>query len=138
MTATYIDSSILIAANRSRDDVGIASIGIMTDKRRVFVSSFWLRLEVEPKARYHKQAGELAFYGAFFGTVDRWAMPTSRLATEAYDLAARYGLAALDALRVASAVGLGAEEFVTAERPTTPMFRVPGLRFTSLHPARSR
>jgi predicted nucleic acid-binding protein len=138
VTVTYIDAGVLIAANRSRDAVGVSAIEVLTDADRIFVSSFWLRLEVEPKARYHKQAAELAFYGTFFDAVEQSAMPTSRLATDAFELAARHGLAALDALHVAAAISLGAEEFVTAERHGKPMFRVPGIQVVSIRPLRTR
>jgi len=48
--------------------------------------------------------------------------------TEAYTC----GLSALDALHVAAAKCSGAEEFITTERPTTPLFRVTGLVITTL------
>jgi hypothetical protein len=39
----------------------------------------------------------------------------------------RHGLAAMDALRAAAALLLGADEFVTTEKPGKPIYRVDGL-----------
>ena len=52
---------------------------------------------------------------------------------EAQALAEKYGLAAVDALHIAAAVRLGAEEFYTSERPGKPMFPVKELKIVSLH-----
>jgi hypothetical protein len=41
-------------------------------------------------------------------------------------------LAAMDAIHVAAALDLGADEMVTTEGPFKPMFRVPWVRFTTL------
>ena len=42
------------------------------------------------------------------------------------------GLAAGDALNLASAIRQGADEFITSELPGKPMFRVPGIKVISL------
>jgi predicted nucleic acid-binding protein len=44
----------------------------------------------------------------------------------------RDGLAAMDALHVAAALSVGAEEFVTREKKTKPMFRVSSLKVVSI------
>jgi hypothetical protein len=40
------------------------------------------------------------------------------------ELATRYGLSAIDAIHVSAALLGAADEFVTAEKPTKPFFRV--------------
>jgi predicted nucleic acid-binding protein len=82
-----------------------------------------------------KRQDEAAFYTTFFSAVVAWAAITPELLEQAHDLAAAHGLSALDALHVASALTLGAEELITAERPGKPMFRVIGLKVISIHQA---
>jgi hypothetical protein len=48
------------------------------------------------------------------------------------DLGKRYGLAAADTLHVASAISQQVQEFVTAELPGIPLFRVEELEVRSL------
>jgi predicted nucleic acid-binding protein len=43
-----------------------------------------------------------------------------------------FGLAAADALHVAAAKDAGVEEFITAEKTTSPLFRVIGISITSI------
>jgi hypothetical protein len=50
----------------------------------------------------------------------------------AYQLACIYGLSGLDALNVAAALSLQSDEFITTEKPTKPMYRVPNLRFVTV------
>jgi hypothetical protein len=52
----------------------------------------------------------------------------------AYELAARFGLAALDALHVAAAFSVGATEFVTSEKSTKPLHRITEIRVQSITP----
>lgn len=47
-------------------------------------------------------------------------------------MASRYGLAAMDALHVAAALSVGAEELIATERSTKPMHRVADIRIVSL------
>jgi hypothetical protein len=48
-------------------------------------------------------------------------------------LAKKHGLAAVDALHLASAIRQKAEEFITTELPGKPVFRVAGVKVVSLH-----
>jgi hypothetical protein len=137
VTRTYLDSNVLIAAARSTDTLSSRAMAYLSDPRRVFVSSAFMRLEVLPKPLYLKRQDEAAFYTTFFSAVVAWAAITPELLEQAHDLAAAHGLSALDALHVASALTLGAEELITAERPGKPMFRVIGLKVISIHQAPS-
>jgi hypothetical protein len=58
------------------------------------------------------------------------------LLTQAHLEAESAGLGALDALHVAAAKLGGAEEFVTTERLGTALFRVMGLKMTTIRPTR--
>jgi predicted nucleic acid-binding protein len=132
VTRTYIDSNVLIAAARATDALSSRALAYLEDPERTFVSSMFVRLEVVPKATYLKRQDEVAFYTTFFAAVVAWAPVTVGLPEQAYHLAATHGLSALDALHVASALALQADELVTAERPEKPIHRVTGLKVTSL------
>ena len=132
MKITYIDSGVLLSAT---DGVGIIAekaLQILGDSQREFASSEFVRLEISPKAIYNKQTEEAQFYEEFFGDVTYWANDLTHIVQEGYQIAAQYGLAAMDALHVAAALSVGAEEFVTTEKKTKPMFRVSSLKVVSI------
>lgn len=54
----------------------------------------------------------------------RGLLTTGAVIQRACALAARYGLAAMDAVHIAHAVEAGADEFISAESLSKPMFRV--------------
>ena len=76
---------------------------------------------------------EASFYRAYFNLVAVWVDPDRGFLEEADDVASRFGLAALDALHVTSALTAGADELVTTERPTRPIHRVFGLSVKTIH-----
>lgn len=135
MTLTFVDAGVLIAAVRGTDEIGLRANQVLDDPNRSFASSPFLRLEVLPKARFHKKFGEVYFYESFFEAVERWAVPDSVLVSQAQSLASRFGLSAIDALHVAAALSVGADEILTTERLEKPIHRVTEIRVRSLHPA---
>ena len=84
-------------------------------------------MEVLPKALYHRQSEEVLLYERFFSRAVQIVSPSMSLMRQAYTEACTGGLSALDALHVAAAKFSGAEELITTERPTTPLFRVTGI-----------
>jgi predicted nucleic acid-binding protein len=134
VTRTYIDAGVLIAAARAAEPLASRALAYLADPQRAFVSSEFARLEVLPKPLCLKRQDEAAFYTTFFGAVVAWASLTTELLEQAYTLAATHGLSAMNALHVASALAMQAEELITAERPEKPMFRVTGLKVLSIHP----
>ena len=106
---------------------------ILDDGERSFVSSLFVRLEVLPKALFHKRLAEVAFYESYFEAVKDWVDPDRDLLERAGQVASRFGLAAMDALLVTSAMTAGVDELVTTERPTRPIHRVSGLSVKTIH-----
>lgn len=96
------------------------------------MASAFSRLELLPKAVYHQNRTEVAFYEEFFARVSAWAEPVERVVEMAEREAARHGLSALDALHVAAAILLGAEEFVTTEGSNKPLHRVTRITVISI------
>lgn len=97
---------------------------ILQDPESSFASSAYVVLEVLPKASFHRRQEELAFYEGFFEVVRYWAPVGPSLMRHAMKVASRAGLSALDALHVAAALAVGADEFVTTEKPGKPIHRV--------------
>ncbi len=132
MKITFIDSGVLVTAARAVGEDSEKALEILADSSREFASSEFIKMEVIPKAIYNRKTAEAEFYELFFGAVTYWANDIEKVIQEAYQIAAQYGLAAMDALHVAAALSVGAEEFVTSEKKTKPMFRVSSIKIISI------
>lgn len=128
----YIDSGVLITAYRGLNDPAVRAVEILDHADCDFASSQFVKLEVLPKAIYGKRQAEVDFYNSFFAAVKYWAAPLEALVEIALQQANLHGLAALDALHIAAALSIEANEFVTTEKPTKPLHRVVGIRVISL------
>ncbi len=128
---TCIDANLLIAAWSGRDSLAEKALSILEDPERVLIVSDALWLEVMPKALYHQQHEERAFYESVFERAEYQPWPHELLAS-AKSLAQSYGLAAMDAIHLATAVAARADEFVSGEKPGKPMFRVREVNALSL------
>jgi hypothetical protein len=131
---TYIDSCVLIAAFKGEGELGWRAMLVLDDPGRSLVVSEAVRLEVFPKARYEKQQDEVAFYETVFSKAEivPW---NDRALHQAQIIAESYGIAAMDALHVAHAIAAGVDEFISAEKPTKPMFRVQSIPMRSIREA---
>lgn len=127
MIRTFLDAGVLIAAARGRGIVDLRAYAVLDDPERRFVTSDYIRMEVLPKALYYRQNTEVLLYEQFFSRAVQIVPPSPSLLQTAYTEASTFGLSALDALHVAAAKFCGAEEFITTERPTSPLFRVTGV-----------
>jgi hypothetical protein len=81
-----------------------------------------LALEIVPKAAFHRQELELSFYERYMASATAYR-GLNRIEKIARAEAGRCGLAAMDALHVAAAFLLKADEFITNEKPGKPMYR---------------
>ena len=133
MKRTYIDSGVLIAAIRGVDSIAQKALQILDDPEREFVSSMFVKLEVLPKSVYHKQSIEQEFYTTFFESVTQWVDDYENIIQAAYREACDTGINALDALHIAAAASLQADELVTTERPVKPIHRAKSMKVVSLH-----
>ena len=132
MIRTFVDSGVLISAARGADAYSENALAILEDAGREFASSAFVKLEVLPKAICYGKTFELELYQTFFDAVRFWANDLEKLVQDAYHLGSQHGLSALDALHVAAALLVGADELVTTERQTKPMHRVIGIQITSI------
>lgn len=124
MKITFVDAGVLIAAARGDLKNSLAALSVLDDPERSFASSAFVCLEVLPKALFHRRATESTFYQQFFWKVKAWAPFEEDLFEEAWRVATEAGLSALDALHVAAALAVGADELITREKPTKPIHRI--------------
>jgi predicted nucleic acid-binding protein len=129
---TYIDSGVLITAFQGIHSVSIRANQILNDENREFASSRFVQLEVLPKAIFNKQKNEVEFYEIFFSAVIHWATDLELIMQNAHQIACTYGLAAIDAIHVASALQVKADQLITTEKPTKPMHRVAEIQIISI------
>jgi len=85
-----------------------------------------------PKAVFHRNTSEMAFYTAYFDAVRFWVDDASSIVQIAREEAERHGLAAMDALHVAAAHLGEADVLYTFERKEKPMHRTSLVRVISI------
>jgi predicted nucleic acid-binding protein len=129
---TFLDSGVLLTAWK-RGEQHHCAMSIMADDSREFVTCDNVRLELLPKAVYENRHAEIEFYNEHFSETSACEPFSEALGSAALALARKHGLSAGDALNLAAAIRLGAEEFITSELPGKPLFRVTGIRIISLH-----
>ena len=129
---TFLDSGVLISAWRGNSLRSDLARQILADEGREFISSEAVKLELLPKPTYEKRHTETQFYQQYFALATSEPF-SAELGREALALAKKHGLAAVDALHLASAIRQGAAEFITAEQPDKPMFRMAAIKVFSLH-----
>jgi len=108
------------------------ALTVLSDPQREFISSPFVRLEVRPKAVFHKNQTEVAFYDTFFASVNKWVVDYKKLMGEALRVGESFGLNGMDALHIAAALLSQADEFVSAERSKSPFSRVQGVTTISI------
>jgi predicted nucleic acid-binding protein len=84
-----------------------------------------------PKAIYNKNIEEKEFYQTIFNQSEYITWDTEVL-ENSKPIAQTYGIAALDAIHIATALSVNVEKFYTAEKNTKPMFRVSEINVVSL------
>lgn len=129
---TFCDSGVLLTAWK-RGEHHERAVSLLAEEAREFVTCDNVQLELLPKPAFEKRHAETEFYNEHFQNATACEPFSEALGQAALALAKKYGLSAGDALNLASAIRLGADEFVTSESPGKPMFRVAGIKVKSLH-----
>ena len=129
---TFLDSGVLLAAWK-RGEWHDRAAAILEDDSREFVTCENVQLELLPKPTFEKRHLEVRFYNEHFTQTTGCEPFSDALGKTAMALAKKHGLAAGDALNLASAMRQGADEFITSELPGKPVFRVSQIKVISLH-----
>jgi hypothetical protein len=115
---TFVDTGVLIAAARGDEEASAAAFAVLDDPEREFASSDFVRLEtIGPTAR-EGYVEQLHWYLEFFKEgVSRWATDLKAVVDQALGECMSTPIDPMDALHVAAAVLVGADELVTTEKP---------------------
>jgi predicted nucleic acid-binding protein len=131
---TYVDSCVLIWAARGVSENSEVALRFVSDPAREYVTSDYIRLEVIPKATFYKNRSELEFYETFFQANIRCIPTSESLIRDAMAEGCNTGISGIDALHIACAVFAGAEELITTEKETSPMYRTKLVKVTCIRP----
>jgi predicted nucleic acid-binding protein len=131
---TYIDSGVLIWAAQGVSRNAEVALRFVGDPMREYVTSDYIRLELIPKATFHKNHAELEFYETFFRANIRCIPTSESLIQSAMEEGCNTGISGIDALHVACAVFAGAEEFITTEKITKPIHRTTLIKVICIRP----
>lgn len=122
LTRAFLDSGVLLAANRAEEPLRFAARRLLRDPRYTFLTSPFVYLEVVPKARFFQRLLEREIYEIFFQQA-HWQRDTQQIVTRGLAVAEQFGLGAMDALHVAAAQLLGADAVITVEKPGRAIYR---------------
>jgi predicted nucleic acid-binding protein len=133
---TYVDANVIIVSFNvaNLDFRAQTAYNILDDQNRLIFFSDYILLEVLQMPIFFKEEKRSSYIKMLFKKFIK--IPTSQTTIDkAIGLAFNYGLSAMDALHVATAIEGKADEFVTFENPTKPFFRIPSseIRIVSLN-----
>jgi hypothetical protein len=98
-------------------------MAVLDDPQRTFLASDLVQLETLPGPRHRGHVHEEKFLNEFFASAQ--VLPTMPATIQsALELAASYGLGPIDACLAQRAIEAHADEFVSMEKPTKPMFKI--------------
>lgn len=129
---TFADAGVLIVAARGSHTKSLDALNLLGDSNREFCSTTILELEIRPKPICYGNSIEAQFYETYFQAVIHQVEVNQTLIENAFALASQYGLGAIDALHAVAAIEANADEFVTTEKPTKPLFRIKNLNVVAL------
>jgi hypothetical protein len=114
---TFVDTGVLIAAARGDEEASAAAFAVLDDPEREFASSDFVRLEAIGHTMREGYVEQLHYYLEFFKGVSFWATDLKAVVDKAIGECMSTPIDSMDALHVAAAVLVGADELVTTEKP---------------------
>jgi hypothetical protein len=122
MRRTYLDTGVLIEAAAGKSARAEVALGLLNDPDRVFLSSPFLDLELLPQAIQNRQREQQKFLETYLAATKR--MEDLRAVFRvAFREASSSAVSGMDALHVAAAHLLRADEFITTEKPGKAIYR---------------
>ena len=135
---TVIDSCVLrVAFDGVEGESNKKALEVLDDTNREFIAVDFVALETIPVPTFNKKYDQVLLFQSFFDDAPFRAEVSSDTTTLAIRLASEHGIGPIDALIVSSAIIGGADELITMEKPTKPMFKVKEVKITSLQPPTS-
>lgn len=130
---TYLDTNVLIGAAVGKLATSQRAINILSDKNRVFVSSLFSKMETLPVPMRRGDRYEENFYLTFYLGVIEWATDLENIINSAITLSGNTNIDILDACHLVAANSLRADEFITAEKPSSPIVKYTGIKVSTIH-----
>ncbi len=127
----FLDANVIIAMFRGSNDIARKAFEIINDSEIQIICSDALWLELMPKPLFNKNQEEVEFYQTIFDRSE-YANWDLAVLNDAKNIAKGYGIAAMDAIHISTAVHSKVDSFYTTEKHTKPMFRVPNIKVISL------
>ena len=130
---TYLDTGVIIAAWSAVHVLHSEAVSVLKEDHRDFVSTSLSRLETIPHAKFGRRIDEVNFLEAYFqGYIVETHEVDETLVQDAERVAEMTDTGGIDAMHIAAAINLGAEEFITVEKRTKPMYRNSQIRVIHL------
>ena len=129
----YVDTNIWITAIQASGPESMRALEVIEDPERELLISAYVRLEVLPKPRFHNRQDQVENFTVMFSQAEDLPLYQSAIVNNAIDIAATHDLTPIDALHISTAMHGHAQEFVTLEKPTKPMFRVTEMTMVSIY-----
>ena len=123
-TLTFLDTNVLISAMCGDEMISQRCFAVIDDPNREFVASDFLKLELLPKPIHNRIEECVGFYNDYISSVSKMLETNAETTARAFELAASFGLGAVDAIHFQTAIDAGATEFITTEKPTKPFFNI--------------
>ena len=130
---TVIDSCVLRSAFEGEEgEINKRALAVLDDTDREFIAVDFVALETIPKPTFNKRQEQALIFRTFFEEAPLHAEVSTAVTNLAMKLGCDYDIDPMDALIVSSAIVSGADELITMEKPTKPMFRVKSVKVISL------
>src|SRR5712692_6065476 len=132
MARIFLDSGVLLEGGRGTGARQEAALAVLGDPEQTFLTSPFVYLETVPKARHYGRLKEVEFYEQYFARAES-ARDLPAIFERGLDVIDRYGVGPMDALHVAAAELLNADELVTVEKPDKSIYRARTVRVSYLY-----
>ena len=122
MRRTYLDTGVLVDAVAGKGPRAEAALRVLRDSDRVFLSSPYLDLELLPQVIKHRVREQQEFLETYLASTERiedW----NAIFRVAFREASRSPVSGMDALHVAAAHLLKADELITTEKPGRSIYK---------------
>jgi predicted nucleic acid-binding protein len=130
---TFLDTGVLLAAWDANKAFHEHAKSILEDANRDFIATSLLSLELIPHAEFGKRDREVAFMRDYLDVyVSETLEVNEQLVIEGMEVACRIDAGGIDAMHLAAAIRLNADEFITTEKESKPMYNENRLRVVHL------
>jgi predicted nucleic acid-binding protein len=122
MPRDYLDAGVLIEAASGRGRASEIALSLLDDRKRTFLSCPYLDFELLPQVILNKRSLQKEFLQHYLLSTER-IEDLDAIFHLAFQEASRCPVSGIDALHIAAAHLLGADEFITTEKPGKGLYK---------------